>query len=220
MRLRWLHTVLFLTLFVPTASADTLTIPTDITVFGKTDVFSGPSFVVSGAFGATDWFALTADGTVDLASGRFTANAAGVIVAPGSTNTGNSPGQTATAPASAVAPGFPYASLLIGNGDLGYFPVFMQTQQVDSAVRRRQRCSWRCARWCRCFLASPASPAERRCTSGSTTSTRATTVARSVCRRTAIRRFPNPPPCSCSARVWPQLGCDAGESSRRGRTRD
>ena len=83
MRLRWLHTVLFLTLFVPTASADTLTIPTDITVFGKTDVFSGPSFVVSGAFGATDWFALTADGTVDLASGRFTANAAGVIVAPG-----------------------------------------------------------------------------------------------------------------------------------------
>jgi hypothetical protein len=100
-----------------TAHAAELIIPST-TVLG-TEVFSGPSFTVSGNFGVTDFVSVEATGTVDLASGLFTANAAGVITAPALTNTGNAPGQTATGPA-----GFPFASLLIGNLTLGFHPLF------------------------------------------------------------------------------------------------
>jgi hypothetical protein len=103
-----------------TASADVLTIDTIISVSGL-DVASGPTFVVPGAFDASDLFALTADGTVDLAFGNFIANAAGIIVAPATTNTGHHPGQTAP---SLGAPHYPYAALLVGNGTLGFFPFF------------------------------------------------------------------------------------------------
>jgi hypothetical protein len=103
---------------LPTASrASSLVIPTT-TVLG-TDVFSGPMFTVSGTYGPTDTVNVIAAGTVDLGSGTFTANAAGVIVAPPTTNTGNHPGETASGPG-----GFPFASLLIGNGNLGFFPLF------------------------------------------------------------------------------------------------
>ena len=116
--------VLFVSLFSPTASADTLTIPAAMTVLG-TDIVDGPtgepSFVVGGVFGPTDWFGLIASGTVDLADGQYTANAAGVIVGPGMTNMGVTPGQTSQ---SHLTHGFPYASLLIGNSTLGFFPVF------------------------------------------------------------------------------------------------
>jgi hypothetical protein len=57
-------------------------------------------------------------GTVDLASGAYTANAAGVIVAPATTNTGNHPGQIDLA-----GNGLPFASVLIGNSSLGFFPL-------------------------------------------------------------------------------------------------
>jgi hypothetical protein len=102
-----------------TASADVLTLSGFISVSG-TDVFSGPSFVVPGSFDASDFFALTADGTVDLAGGNFIANAAGIIVAPPTTNTGHHPGETAPS----LGNGLPYAALHVGNGSLGFFPFF------------------------------------------------------------------------------------------------
>jgi hypothetical protein len=99
------------------ASADVLTVPNIITVLG-TDVFSGPSFTVSGAFGPDDSLALTAAGVVDLANGFFTANAAGIVVQPDPTNTGAVPGGTT------LSGGFPYAALMIGNLSLGFRPFF------------------------------------------------------------------------------------------------
>ena len=72
-----------------------MNIPT--TVENGIDVFSGPSFTVSGNFGLSDFISVEAIGTVDLNFGNFTANAAGVITAPPVTNTGNNPGQTAPA---------------------------------------------------------------------------------------------------------------------------
>jgi len=42
----------------------------------------------------TDTLSLTVSGTFDLASGDFAANAAGIIVSPPTTNTGNRPGET------------------------------------------------------------------------------------------------------------------------------
>ena len=99
-----------------------LNVPT--TTVNGTDVFSGPSFTVSGNFGLSDIISVEAIGTVDLAFGNFTANAAGVITAPPVTNTGNNPGQTSPALAGAPLPGSPYAALLIGNLTLGFHPLF------------------------------------------------------------------------------------------------
>ena len=56
-----------------------MSIPT--TVVNGSDVFSGPSFTVSGNFGLSDFVYVEGVGTVDLAAGQFTANAAGVITA-------------------------------------------------------------------------------------------------------------------------------------------
>jgi parallel beta-helix repeat protein len=78
-----------------------------------------PSFTLDRDYGPEDFFCLRATGTVDLASGRFTANAAGVIVSPDPTNTGRSPGET-----SPGTSGFPFASLLIGIGESGFVPYF------------------------------------------------------------------------------------------------
>jgi hypothetical protein len=108
--------ILFLTIALPASSAP-ITFATPIIVNG-TDVFSGPSITVVGNFDDTDTLSLRADGLVDLASGNFTANAAGVIVSPAVTNTGDNPGEvTLSGP-------FPYASLLIGNAALGFSPLF------------------------------------------------------------------------------------------------
>ena len=99
-----------------------MNIPT--TVVNGIDVFSGPSFTVSGNFGLGDFISVEAIGTVDLNFGNFTANAAGVITAPPVTNTGNNPGQTAPALPGAPLPGLPYAALLIGNLSLGFHQLF------------------------------------------------------------------------------------------------
>jgi hypothetical protein len=101
-----------------TATAAPVTISgLPITIMG-TDVFSGPSFVVSGNFTELDTLSLTATGTVDLASGLFNTNAAGIVVAPATTNTGAHPGEVT------LSGGIPYAALLIGNDTLGFHPVF------------------------------------------------------------------------------------------------
>lgn len=105
-----------------TASGAQLDIPT--TTINGTDVFSGPSFTVSGDFALTDFISVEAVGTVDLSFGSFTANAAGVITAPPITNTGASPGQTSPALDGATLPGSPYAALLIGNTTLGFHLLF------------------------------------------------------------------------------------------------
>jgi hypothetical protein len=103
------------------AHASTLDVPSSVVlgtqVVGITD---GPTFTVSGSFGAGDFIDVQASGTVDLASGQFTANAAGVLVSPATSNTGIHPGQTS--PGGSF--GYPYAALLIGNSTLGFFPLF------------------------------------------------------------------------------------------------
>jgi hypothetical protein len=105
-----------------TAQGAQMSIPT--TVVNGTAVFSGPSFTVSGNFGLSDFVYVEGVGTVDLAAGQFTANAAGVITAPPTANTGGHPGQTSPALAGAPLPGLPYAALLIGNSTLGFHILF------------------------------------------------------------------------------------------------
>ena len=109
--------IAFSTLAISPVQAAQLIIP-NTTVLG-TNVFSGPTFTVSQNFLPSDTLSVNVSGTVDLFFGQFTANAAGVIVSPQITNTGNSPGQTAAGPG-----GRPFGSLLIGNNTLGFFPLF------------------------------------------------------------------------------------------------
>ncbi len=104
------------------AHAISLNIPT--TTISGVNVFSGPTFVVSGNYGLSDLVSVEGIGTVDLAFGNFTANAAGVITAPPVTNTGNNPGQTSPALAGSPLPGAPYAAVLIGNATLGFHVLF------------------------------------------------------------------------------------------------
>ena len=109
-----------LLLLLPVAFGAQLSFPGTLTVLG-TDYLNGvtgPTFVVNGNYVGTDTITLTADGTVDLANGSFTANAAGVVISPNPTNTGATPGQVT------LSGGIPYAALLLGNGSLGFFPVF------------------------------------------------------------------------------------------------
>jgi hypothetical protein len=117
--------IAFSTLAISPVQAAQLIIP-NTTVLG-TNVFSGPTFTVSQNFLPSDTLSVNVSGTVDLSVGQFTANAAGVIVSPQITNTGNSPGQTAAAFSGSILPGQPYASLLIGNNTLGFFPLFSAT---------------------------------------------------------------------------------------------
>jgi hypothetical protein len=76
---------------------------------------------VSGNLLGTDTLSLMVNGTVDLANGSFTANAAGIIIGPGPTNTGNHPGEVAPYAGNSA---LNYAALLIGNSTLGFFQVF------------------------------------------------------------------------------------------------
>jgi len=120
---RWL-----LGLLVPAAllHADALLVP-NLTVLGTNSANGlafdngGPSFTVGQNLLGTDTLSLTVSGTVDLASGDFTANAAGIIVGPATTNTGNHPGEVAP---NTDNPALNYAALLIGNSSLGFFQVF------------------------------------------------------------------------------------------------
>lgn len=119
----------FLVCFLASAAllcANSLLIPS-VTVLGTNSADGtgfdngGPDFTVVGNFLSTDTVSLTVSGTVDLASGDFTANAAGIIVSPSITNTGNTPGETA---ANSGNPALNYAALLIGNSTLGFFQLF------------------------------------------------------------------------------------------------
>ena len=104
-------------------SANSLLIPS-VTVLGTNSADGagfdngGPDFTVSGDFLPTDTVSLTVSGTVDLANGFFTANAAGIIVSPSTTNTGNHPGEVAPNSDNLA---LNYAALLIGNNTLGFF---------------------------------------------------------------------------------------------------
>jgi hypothetical protein len=82
---------------------------------------TGPAFTVAGTFSSSDTISITVSGLVDLASGNFTANAAGIIAAPPTTNTGNHPGETAP---NLSDPAVNFAALLIGNTTLGFFQLF------------------------------------------------------------------------------------------------
>ena len=85
-----------------------------------TQVFTGPYVTVTRSDAASDVMSAAADGTIDISSGYYTANGAGIIVAPSVASTGNTPGQT-----SMGMLGYPHATVLIGNSDLGYFPLFL-----------------------------------------------------------------------------------------------
>jgi PEP-CTERM motif-containing protein len=118
--------LLIVVAFAAALRAAPLVIPT-LTVHG-TDASNGlgfdaggPTFTVAGNLLSTDTLSLTVSGTVDLASGAFTANAAGIITAPLVTNTGNVPGQTSPNSGNAS---LNYAALLIGNSTLGFHQVF------------------------------------------------------------------------------------------------
>jgi hypothetical protein len=100
------------------ANGAILSIP-NMTVLGTDSV--GPSFTVSGNFTASDTISIRATGLVDLNFGNFTANAAGIITAPATTNTGNHPGETSP---NTSDPAVNYAALLIGNMTLGFFQAF------------------------------------------------------------------------------------------------
>jgi hypothetical protein len=123
---RWL-----LCLVVPGAllHAEALLVP-NLTVLGTNSADGmgyddgGPSFTVGADLLGTDTLSLTVSGTVDLASGNFTSNAAGMIIGPSTTNTGNHRGETS---ANENNNSLNYAALLIGNSTLGFFQVFRST---------------------------------------------------------------------------------------------
>jgi len=120
---RWLLCFLTAAALLP---ADTLLVP-NLTVLGTNSADGvgfdngGPTFTVNGNFLGTDTLSLMVSGTVDLAGGDFTANAAGIIIGPNTTNTGNHPGETSP---NIDNPSLNYAALLLGNSTLGFFQVF------------------------------------------------------------------------------------------------
>jgi hypothetical protein len=108
-----------------TTSAATITIPGPLTVPGTAYTQAlGVTFTVVGTLTGSDVLELVASGEVGLAGNDFFANAAGVITRPATTNTLDHPGQISPASAGSLAPGSPYAALLIGNGTLGFHPMF------------------------------------------------------------------------------------------------
>ncbi|WP_309739199.1 PEP-CTERM sorting domain-containing protein [Chamaesiphon sp. OTE_20_metabat_361] len=98
------------------ANAVSLTIPT--TTVNGTDVFSGPSFTVTSNFLGTDTISLDVSGTVDLASGGYTVNAAGVLI-QGSTF-GDPAGGARVGPNS-----INFGALLLGNTTIGFRQLFL-----------------------------------------------------------------------------------------------
>jgi hypothetical protein len=110
--------VLITTALCPSsASAVSLTIPT--TTVNGTDVFSGPSFTVTSNFLGTDTISLNVSGTVDLISGGFTTNAAGILTQPSPNFGGLNVGDFFTN-GGTIAGG----ALLLGNSTLGFYQLF------------------------------------------------------------------------------------------------
>jgi hypothetical protein len=98
------------------ASAASLVIPT--TTVNGTDVFSGPSFTVTSDFLGTDTISLNVSGTVELASGNYTTNAAGIL-------TQYSPVFNSVAGnAFTNSFGEKYGALLLGNSTIGFYNLF------------------------------------------------------------------------------------------------
>jgi hypothetical protein len=112
-------------LLATSTSPAQLSIPDPIALDAQTNVLSGVIFTIHGTFGPTSIFALNARGTVDLSSGTYHANAAGIITGPATTNTGNHPGEVCLN-STGTPPGdpSPYGCLLLGNAVLGFHPVF------------------------------------------------------------------------------------------------
>src|SRR5260370_21818994 len=94
---RWLLCLLAVASFL---KADTLLVP-NLTVLGTNSADGvgfdngGPTFTVNGNFLGTDTLSLIVSGTVDLAGGDFTADAAGLLIGPDPTHTGDHPGEAA-----------------------------------------------------------------------------------------------------------------------------
>jgi len=105
--------------------AKSLEIP-DIIILG-TDTKTGPSFTVPEDFSANDTLSVEVSGTVDVHVGKHTVNAAGIIVAPQNTHSGYHPGQAQLITTSHLPGKHPWGALLIGNSNLGFFPVFRIT---------------------------------------------------------------------------------------------
>jgi len=101
-----------------------LVIPSMTLLATDVNAGTGPSFIVSGNFGPTDTVSERATGTVDLAFGGHIANAAGVILAPATTNLGGHPGETILSSGVLSSVQAPYGAVLIGNSALGFFPLF------------------------------------------------------------------------------------------------
>jgi hypothetical protein len=134
--------VLIFLLLSDIVQGGTLIIPT--TALQGTDVASGPSFTVSGNFGANDVVSVRGVGVVDVATGEFTVNVAGVIVAPQTTLTGNHPGEVSNV--NAIRPDVPTGAVLIGKYSLGFSPLFLDdtttglgspTPSIDISVINR-----------------------------------------------------------------------------------
>ncbi len=116
--MRAILTLLFFGIATTAVQASVLTIP-DLTILAGSS--TGVTFTLTGSFTTTDTIDAVVSGTVDLNNGNYTANAAGIVVAPPTTNTGTHPGQT---DANTTDPSVPFAALLIGNSTLGFFPLF------------------------------------------------------------------------------------------------
>jgi len=125
-RMKMKRSLLVLVAFAAASHASPLIVPT-LTVLGANAAdglgfdAGGPAFTVAGNLLGTDTLSLMVSGTVDLAGGGFTANAAGIVTAPATTNTGVHPGQTTPNSGNAL---LNYGALLIGNSTLGFFQVF------------------------------------------------------------------------------------------------
>lgn len=104
-------------LAVPVFSATVVfDVGTSFVSVAGTDVFSGPTIVVQGNYVGTDVIGAWGDGQVELAGGQFQANAAGIIMGPAVTNTGDNPGECAPTPAFDTSC---YGALMIGNPGAG-----------------------------------------------------------------------------------------------------
>lgn len=108
--------------------AKSLEIP-DIIILG-TNTNTGPSFTVPENFSETDTLSVEVSGTVDMYGGRNTVNAAGIIVAPSKTAHNYYPGQVHRVTTSNLPGQHPWGALLIGNSDLGFFPLFRMTDPI------------------------------------------------------------------------------------------
>lgn len=81
---------------------------------------TGPSVTIIGGTAANGEITITASGTGDMSAQQFVTNAAGVILRPDPTFTGNHPGEIKIRSAN----GLPFGAVLIGNDRVGYVAAF------------------------------------------------------------------------------------------------